>query len=100
MNTRLDSLSTQRKRWIKFSFLFFVAIVFFLAEWSDIVLMKNKFIKGGILSFFAVISICWWYWTMNLINDLLTSRKQEINILEEIFKDLKSIKEEVKNLQK
>ncbi len=95
---KLISFSIQRDIWIKFSFLFFIAIVLFITEWADIIALKNKFLRSGIFIFFSCISVCWWYWTMNLIKKLLTFRQEELTILEEISKDIKNIKNDVKNM--
>lgn len=96
---QIEQVKIQHVLWIKFSFLFVCLCFFLLLEWEEILLIKDKLLKGGLATIFVTTSIFWWYWTMSLIKKLLCFKEKEIIILDELTKDVKSLKQEIISLK-
>jgi len=93
---RLKKLNIQRIIWLVLSafFVIFLGIVFF--TWDSLVQLHNINVLRIISIIVISVTVSWWYWTMILINKLISYRSVEIQILKEITKDLVELKQLIK----
>jgi hypothetical protein len=89
----LSKIDIQRKAWLVLSALVFVAagaVIF------DATRLEELHILWIITSLGIILSVVWWYWTMNIINKVLTHRNEEIKVLIDLCNEVKSIKEGIR----
>jgi hypothetical protein len=93
----IEKFEYARKFWLKISF-FVVVMV------NGIVFSWNTAHPSGwswlVTSLGLIVSVVWWYWTMKLVRVILNSRVDELEILKDLTKDIKSIKKDLQKFKK
>lgn len=100
IKSELDKINDERRYWLMASSFVFVSVIFYIVVWPwlqgfDSALLDWAFISAGF-----IVTINWWYWTMSLVRKYITHQKHVFEILGDIVVDLKTIGEDVKNLNK
>jgi hypothetical protein len=88
----LKKINTQRKAWLVLSLLGYIsagAVIF------DATRLDELHILWIITSLGIMLAVIWWYWTMSIINKVLTHRTTEIVVLIDLYDDVKSITEDI-----
>ncbi|NBP59265.1 hypothetical protein EBU71_22460, partial [bacterium] len=96
----LIKLKKQRTIWMRISILFVLLLSLLVVEWKDLINSQNIYLYAAWAVIVIPICIMWWYWTMNLIYNLLQSRIKEIEILSHIVKEITEVKTDIKQLYK
>lgn len=96
----ITGVREQRSSWITFSVGFSILLLVLGIGWNQLLTVNNPILWGGVGLILFPTAICWWYWTMKIINFFLDQRFQEISILGDIVSDVKLIKQEVEALKK
>ena len=96
----LTKFKIQFNYWIKFSVLFIFLLILTFVEWDDIASLNRTDIWIGITAFFSLVAAGWWYWTMFIVKTLMNQRQEEINILNDVIRDIRDIKNNLTNLDK
>jgi hypothetical protein len=91
-------LNNQRKRWLAFSSVVFVAVILIIFFSEKINQLHYHSIWWLIGSIGLIVSINWWYWTLTLIRRVLQHQIDTVIILSEITSDVKSIKTDINEL--
>jgi ABC-type bacteriocin/lantibiotic exporter with double-glycine peptidase domain len=91
-------INTQRKAWLILSAFVSVGVLGVILGWN--------FVQGSHLVWIVVcggllVSMIWWYWTMSIIRHLIHYKKTEAEILIDITKEIRNIKNTiVKDIQR
>lgn len=91
----LKTFDKQRKNWLKLSGVVFAAVLLIIIDWNHI---RSSYWGWIAVSLGLIISVLWWYWTMGIIRKILISKQIESEILMDLVKDIKSIKQDVKKI--
>ena len=89
----IRNINTQRKLWLVLSSLAFIAtgaVIF------DAKRLEELHILWTITSIGIILAVVWWYWTMNIINRVLTHRRDEITVLIDLCNEVNFIKEDIR----
>ena len=89
----IKKINTQRKLWLVLSAVSFIvtgAIIF------DANRLEELHLLWVISSLGIVLAVVWWYWTMNIINRVLTHRHDEIAVLIDLCNEVNFIKEDIR----
>lgn len=92
----LKAFNNQRKAWLVLSAFVVGAIITITVDWNNI----QPNLLWLMASIGTVVAATWWYWTMKLIRQLIDHRREEYEILHDVVKSIREIKEDVKNLPK
>lgn len=95
---KIKQLEFQKKRWMLLGLFFILYLVFFALNWYGNISLKPIFwiITGCII---VIITLVWWVWTMTLVNSILESQMEEIIILDDIVKEIKTVKHDIQELK-
>lgn len=96
----LNQANQQRRRWLYASSIIFIGVVVYVSGWHWIHNLANPYIEWSFISVGLIVTVNWWYWTMSLVRQYINHQKGVMEILDGIVGDLKSIKTDVKNLNK
>jgi hypothetical protein len=95
--THLKLFDNQRKSWLVLSLFVVAAIVGIIYDWDGI---NQYHLLWAIASIGCTISVSWWYWTMKIIRTLIQHRQEESEILNDVVKCIREVKEDIKKLPK
>ena len=91
---KIQQFNKERIFWLKISGFVSITIPCLLIIW--IIYDPGDYfwliIAGGL-----VLSICWWYWTMRIIRELLEHRIIELHTLKQIAKNIDDVKNTLDN---
>jgi hypothetical protein len=90
--TELKKIDNQRKAWLLLSALVIVAVSFIIFNASRLEEFRILWVVG---SLGIVLAVVWWFWTMRIVNKVISHRTEEINILIELNNNVKGIKEDI-----
>ena len=93
----LKAFDQQRKNWLRLSGFVVLVVILIIADWKTI---TQSFWGWIAVSMGLTVSVLWWYWTMSIIRKILETKQIESHIIAELVKDIRSIKEDVKNINK
>jgi len=93
----VNRLTFQHKLWLLLSGVVATIIVVFFID-RNIIQNSNAF--WIIIGLGAAITVVWWYWTMKIVHRLISHRREESEILHDLVKCIREIREDVKNLPK
>ena len=88
----LESINAQRRIWLYASSVVFtvvVVIIFVLNIFPSATLWWVVFSIG------LIITINWWFWTMRVVNTMITHKRLESIILKSIIDDLITVKSQI-----
>lgn len=88
----LRKLNIQRIIWLTLSAFFVSSLVLVFLNWDFLVQLHSDNILRIVSAIVMIATICWWYWTMLLINRLIAYRTAELQILTEIVQDISELK--------
>lgn len=95
---KIKQLEFQKRRWIILGLIFLLYLIFLSLNWTgDISISPIFWIVAGVV--ITIITVVWWVWTMTLVNNILESQLEEIIILDDIVKEIKSVKDDIKSLK-
>jgi len=94
----LEQINRQRLYWLISSSLVFFLFVLVWVFWNDFVLHNEQWVWWILCLIAVVLSINWWYWTMNYIKKSLMHQLSVVEILSSITQDVQLVKEDVKKL--
>jgi hypothetical protein len=100
MNKHIETLQKfdqERKSWLVLSAFVAVGILGIIFGWNAV---QTNHLIWVVSSLGLIIAVIWWYWTMRLIRHLIEHKIFEAVILQDIVKDIRHIKDEVKNFPK
>lgn len=90
----LKIINKQRKAWLILSFYVVICVFVIIFQWNND--SPNNIIwatfYGGL-----IISVVWWYWTMKIIRQLIHFKKEETELLLDIFENIDYIKDSILN---
>jgi len=89
----LKQIDTQRRWWLVLSAAVVFTIGYITFEWHFVHTTDYSWLIIGATLVTAAI---WWYWTMRVIRHFIDFRKEETEILIDIIKEVREIKDEVK----
>ena len=89
----ISAINTHRKMWLMLSACVIAVIGFTIFD-RDLLFQYNLMWILGILG--ITISVVWWYWVMRLINKLVHLRIEEMDVLAELCKEVKEIKQNIR----
>jgi uncharacterized membrane protein len=92
----LKAFNNQRKLWLKLSAFVVGAIITITVDWNTI----EPKVLWAVALVGTVLAAIWWYWTMQVISQLIEHRKEESEILNDVITCIREIKEDVKKLPK
>lgn len=92
---KIKQFDKARIFWLKLSGLVAIVIILIIIDLS---FFNVPSIHWLLISIGLGLSVTWWYWTMKIIREILSHRIVEVEILTEIIKDIREIKEDVKKL--
>jgi hypothetical protein len=92
---KIKQFDKNRIFWLRLSGFVAIAILLVIA---DITFFKVESLHWTLISIGLALSVVWWYWTMKMVKELLTHRLIEVEILSDIIKDIREIKEDIKKL--
>jgi cell shape-determining protein MreC len=88
----LKAIDKYRKLWLLLSSMVVSVILFVIFSWND----ENS---QGLIWVFStlgiLLSVVWWYWTMRMIRVLVIHRLTELQILKDLYHDIKILKSEI-----
>jgi len=93
---KIKKYEKQRQLWMLLSVVFVSFILGIAVEWQQLVRLNIFEIWLAISSVLIITGICWWYWTMHVLKNILSERHGEIELLVDVSNDIRTIKEEVK----
>ena len=91
-------LNDQRRRWLTFSSAIFVGLILIITFTESINNLHSQSLWWAIGSIGIIVSVCWWYWTLTLIQRVLHHQFSVIQLLSEITSDVKDIRTDIKDL--
>lgn len=100
INYKLSIFNKERAIWMIVSGFMIAFLITIAISWNTILETHNPKIWGAIGLTLVIVTVNWWYWTMGLVKRLLEFQKDEIVILQEIVDDIRTIKNDVQDLQK
>lgn len=92
---KLTLLNNQRRAWLVLSCFVIISIFTIIYDWSFV---GEYHLVWAVICFGLLVSSVWWYWTMRLIKDLITQRKDEALILVDIVHHIREVQNEVRKL--
>jgi hypothetical protein len=92
---KIKKFDNDRILWLRLSGFVAIAILVII---FDLTFFKVEGVHWILISIGLILSVCWWYWTMKIIRELLSHRLAEVEILHNIVLDIREIKEDVKKL--
>lgn len=93
---KIKKFNKEREDWLKLSLVVTVSISLILIDIFNITDQKFVYFFIGCGLF---ISAAWWYWTMNIIKEILNHKYYESEILKNLAEDIKDIKKTIKSEQ-
>lgn len=94
----LDNINKQRRKWLYASSIVFAGIVLLIFGWEWLDHFQSAAVWWVVVALMLIISVNWWYWTMNVVYKMLHHQKIEFGIIKELLIDVKEVKQEVKKL--
>jgi len=85
----LKAFDRQRVCWNKVSAIISASIALIVFGWNYLV---SQHILWAIGCVALIVAIGWWYWTMQLVQQIIKFRMEESQILQSIVEDIKEIK--------
>ena len=92
----IRKIDKQRRLWLILSAFVFFTVGYIIYAWHCV---HNTTLEWTIGSLGMVVGVTWWYWTMRTINTLLHHRMEEVEMIEEVFSDLKEVYKDIKELK-
>lgn len=92
---KIQKFKKDRIIWLRLSVIVLIAIAVLII---DIAFIDNQKLHYLLVSCGLIISAAWWYWTMKLVRELIDHKLLEVELLAEIIDDIKSIKNNLKNI--
>jgi hypothetical protein len=88
----LEKIYKQRRIWLYASSIVYSGIILIIFGWDFIIEHTDRTLWRAVISFGLLISVNWWYWTMQSISTLVRSMHDEYSILTEVTTDIKQVK--------
>lgn len=85
----LNKLNKERIFWLRISVFVVLMSVLTVLNW-DYVISTN--IIWILVSIGITITIVWWYWTMRIIRKLISFKTSEVELLNDLINDIRSLK--------
>lgn len=92
---KLHAFDDERRAWLFLSSFVILTVLGIIFTWDAIIHSKIIWLLA---SAGLILSVTWWYWTMRLVRHLLDSKQDEYQLLSDIVKMVKEVKENVKTL--
>lgn len=89
----LKTLEVHHKAWMIFSMVIVLIIGLLVFDLNE---LRQAGLLWPISVFGILISVAWWYWSMRLIKILMRHRKEETEVLIDIFETIKDMKEDLR----
>jgi len=93
----MDAINQQRRYWLVASSIVYVAVIILIFGWDWITNVHQKSLWWIFISLSLLISINWWYWTMEVISHLLVHQQKEVEFIKELLNDIKELQDIIKN---
>jgi hypothetical protein len=93
----INKLNIERKLWLAFSGLVVFTSLFTVLFWYP---RQAHHFQWIFVTLGIAVSMAWWFWTMRLIRIIMNHRLAEVEILQELIKDIRDIKNNVADLKK
>jgi hypothetical protein len=91
--TDLKRIEIQRRWWLMLSAVVTSTIGYIIFEWQTVHDLK---LGWAIVSLSLILAVVWWYWTMRVIRCFINFRKEETEILMDIVREVREIKDQVR----
>ncbi len=89
----LNRLNNERIFWLKFSSLISLLAILILLTWDYLIISNAIWFVAG---FAIIVTIIWWYWTMTIIRKIIGFKTIETELLGELIKDIRDLKENIR----
>jgi hypothetical protein len=89
----LENIYKQRRQWLYASSIVYTGIIILIFGWNYLDSLHNNQIWWVVISLSLLISVNWWYWTMESLSILIRSIYDEYQILNEVTLNIKEMKE-------
>ena len=88
----LEKIYKQRRQWLYASSIVYTGIIILIFGWNYLDSLHNNQIWWVVISLSLLISVNWWYWTMESLTILIRSIYDEYQILNEVTLNIKELK--------
>lgn len=88
----IDEINKQRRYWLLSSSIVFVCIVILIFSWDWITNTRQQSLWWIFISILLIISVNWWYWTMQSLATIIHRIKDEYIILSDVVDELAEVK--------
>lgn len=88
----LEKIQKQRKMWLYASSIVYCAIVLVIFGWDYLAEHTNRKMWWAVISFGLIVSMNWWYWTMQSLKTVVQSVFEEYEILYEVTTNIDDLK--------
>jgi Flp pilus assembly protein TadB len=89
---QLHIIDNERKGWLILSAFVAAAVLGIIFGWNTV---RESHLIWLVVCTGLVLSVTWWYWTMRLIRQMLEFKREESEILLDIVKEIRYIKNKV-----
>lgn len=86
---KLTQFNKQRISWIRFSLLVLLTVGIIL---TDYFLKDTSHFHYFLISSGFIIAIIWWYWTMQVVKEIINHKYYETELLKMLISDIRDIK--------
>lgn len=90
----------QRRWWLFASSLVYICIIFLIIYWDWINDIHQKALWWVIITITICACANWWYWTMNIVSQLLSHQQREVEFIQELLHDINELKHIISNIDK
>jgi hypothetical protein len=91
----LQHIEIQRRWWILLGAVVTATVGYIIFDWQFVLDLKLGWL---FVTLSLIAAVVWWCWTMRVIRHFIDFRKEETEILLDIVREVREIKDEVKNL--
>jgi len=88
----LNEINNQRRYWLLASSVVFISIVILIFSWDWITNTRQQSLWWVFISILLIVSVNWWYWTMQSLTTLINRTKDEFTILSDVVDELADVK--------
>lgn len=94
-DTLINLLKKQHQVWVIFSLIIYVIVIVLIILWDVISEIKSMTFWWSAVVFVLILSISWWYWTMDLVMRMIDQHTKTIELLRSITTELKEVRKDL-----
>lgn len=88
----IEEINQQRRYWLLASSIVFVSIIVLIFSWDWITSTRQQSLWWIFISLLLIVSVNWWYWTMNSLATIINRTRDEFIILSDVVDEISDVK--------